>query len=377
MYTLGEVAAHLGLAFSGDEQRYISGLAALSTAGPSHLAFYKQPTSIADLEQTRAGVVIVTTECAQHAPSDQLLSPDPYLDFARASQLFASPAVQPPGADARATIDPTAQIHPSASIGPNVVIASGVVIGASVVLGASVCIGTGSAVGAGSVIHPHVVIYPGVHLGRECTVHSQAVLGADGFGFARGPEGWEKIQQLAGVRIGDRVEIGAGTTIDCGTLEDTVIEDGVIIDNQVQIGHNCHIGRNTAIAGCAGLAGSSKIGANCTLAGGVGVVGHVEICDDVHVTGMTMVTRSISVPGRYSSGTPMGETAAWKRSAVRFSQLDSFARRLQALERRVMGHARGLEAQKDEASAKGLGEDSDKSSKNGSNKSSEKNSEID
>jgi UDP-3-O-[3-hydroxymyristoyl] glucosamine N-acyltransferase len=112
-----------------------------------------------------------------------------------------------------------------------------------------------------------------------------------------------------------------------------VISDGVIIDNLVQIGHNCSIGKNTAIAGCTGLAGSTIIGANCTLAGGVGVVGHVEICDDVHITGMTMVTRSIDEPGSYSSGTPMTDTRKWKRNAVRFSQLESMQDRLATLEK--------------------------------------------
>jgi UDP-3-O-[3-hydroxymyristoyl] glucosamine N-acyltransferase len=135
------------------------------------------------------------------------------------------------------------------------------------------------------------------------------------------------------VRIGDRVEIGACTTVDRGTLEHTVIADGVIIDNQVQIAHNCRIGKNTAIAGCTGLAGSTIIGANCTLAGGVGVVGHVEICDNVHITGMTMVTRSITVPGSYSSGTPMGATSEWKRNAVRFSQLETLQQRIARLEK--------------------------------------------
>ncbi|HEY7776516.1 MAG TPA: UDP-3-O-(3-hydroxymyristoyl)glucosamine N-acyltransferase, partial [Kineobactrum sp.] len=189
-------------------------------------------------------------------------------------------------------------------------------------------------IGAGSRLYPGAVLYHGVQLGEQCTIHSQAVLGADGFGFAPDGAGWQKIHQLGGVRLGNRVEVGACTTIDRGALEDTVVEDGAIIDNLVQIAHNCHIGKNTAIAGCTGLAGSTIIGANCTLAGGVGVVGHVEICDGVHVTGMTMVTKSITEPGSYSSGTPMSATRDWKRSAVRFTQLDSIQRRLTDLEKR-------------------------------------------
>ena len=200
-------------------------------------------------------------------------------------------------------------------------------------LGANAYLGHDSHLGAGTLVHPNAVIYYDVRIGENCVVHSQTVLGADGFGFAPGPQGWEKISQLGGVRVGDGVEIGACTTIDRGALDHTIIEDGAIIDNLVQIAHNCRIGKNTAIAGCTGLAGSTIIGANCTLAGGVGVVGHVEICDNVHVTGMTMVTKSITEPGSYSSGTPMTATNEWKRSAVRFSQLDSIQHRLVALEK--------------------------------------------
>lgn len=198
------------------------------------------------------------------------------------------------------------------------------------VIGAGVYVGNDCRLGARTRIYPNTVIYHGVVVGKNCILHSQAVLGADGFGFAAGPSGWEKISQLGGLRIGDRVEIGAGTTVDRGALADTIIEDGVIIDNLVQIAHNCRIGKNTAIAGCSGLAGSTIIGA---LAGGVGVVGHVEICDNVHITGMTMVPRSITEPGSYSSGTPMDKTGQWKRSAVCFSQLESIKQRLAALER--------------------------------------------
>jgi UDP-3-O-[3-hydroxymyristoyl] glucosamine N-acyltransferase len=207
-------------------------------------------------------------------------------------------------------------------------------VAAGAVVGANVYLGHNSRLGAATRVFPGAVIYHDVHVGENCVIHSQAVLGADGFGFAPGPSGWEKICQLGGVRIGDGVEIGACTTVDRGALDHTVIEDGAIIDNLVQIAHNCRIGKNTAIAGCTGLAGSTIIGANCTLAGGVGVVGHVEICDDVHVTGMTMVTKSITQPGSYSSGTPMARTGNWKRSAVRFSQLESIQKRLAAVERR-------------------------------------------
>ncbi len=333
MYSLGELADRLDLPFSGDASRAITGLASLASAGPGDLAFLSERKFLQQLLVTRAGAVILSSEYRPECPVDCLVSDSPYLAFARASRLFSGAPIPAPGVHATATVSPSARVHASAALGPNVVVAEDVEVAAGAILDAGVYLGPGSRVGERTRVYPNAVIYHDVWLGSDCVIHSQAVLGADGFGFAPGPGGWEKIHHVGGVRIGDGVEIGAGTTVDRGALEHTVIEDGVIIDNQVQIAHNCRIGKNTAIAGCAGLAGSTIIGANCTLAGGVGVVGHVEICDDVHITGMTMVTRSITEPGSYSSGTPMSTTGQWKRNAVRFSQLDAMQARLVRLEK--------------------------------------------
>jgi len=333
VYRLGELAGRLDLEFSGDAQQEIAGLATLAAAGSADLALMVSVKSLSQLTQTRAAAVILAPEFVDQCPTDCLISDTPYLVFARASQLFDRSPQPLSGVHSSAVVAPDAQVHASASVGPNAVIEAGAVLAAGAVVGANVYLGHNSHLGVGTRVFPSAVLYHDVHVGENCVIHSQAVLGADGFGFAPGPAGWEKICQLGGVRIGDRVEIGACTTVDRGALEHTVIEDGVIIDNQVHIAHNCRIGKNTAIAGCTGLAGSTIIGANCTLAGGVGVVGHVEICDNVHVTGMTMVTGSITRPGSYSSGTPMASTSDWKRSAVRFSQLESIQKRLAALER--------------------------------------------
>lgn len=333
MYSLDELADRLDLTFSGDAGRKISGLATLVTAGPGQLSFMADKKYLSQLLATRAGAVILHPDFVEQCPVDCLLAESPYLAFARVSHLFNPYPQPPPGVHPAAVVAPDASVHASAVVGPNAVVESGAVVGERVVVGAGVYLGRDSSLGAGTRVFPNAVIYHDVQLGENCVIHSQAVLGADGFGYAPGPDGWEKICQLGGVRIGDGVEIGACTTVDRGALDHTVIEDGAIIDNQVQIAHNCRIGKNTAIAGCTGLAGSTTIGANCTLAGGVGVVGHVEICDNVHVTGMTMVTRSISQPGSYSSGTPMAATRDWKRSAVRFSQLESINQRLAGLEK--------------------------------------------
>ncbi len=333
MYTLGELAQRLQLAVVGDPGRRITGLATLASAGPGELSFLANRKYVGQLAGTRAAAVILHPDLAEQCPVDSLLAEDPYLAFARLTRLFDTAPQPERGIHASAVVSADAFVEDSVCIGPNAVVEDGARLAAGVILGANVYVGKGSTVGEGSRIHPGAVLYHDVHLGRHCVVHSQTVLGADGFGFAATSQGWEKICQLGGVRIGDRVEIGACTTIDRGALDDTLIADGVIIDNLVQIAHNCRIGKNTAIAGCTGLAGSTIIGENCTLAGGVGVVGHVEICDNVHVTGMTMVTKSITEPGSYSSGTPMSATRDWKRNAVRFAQLDSIQRRLARIEK--------------------------------------------
>ena len=179
----------------------------------------------------------------------------------------------------------------------------------------------------------NVTLYHRVTLGENVEIHSGAVLGADGFGFAFDGSKSVKIQQLGAVNIGDDVEIGACTTIDRGALEDTVISNGVKIDSQVQIAHNCKIGEHTIICGCVGLAGSVTIGKYCIMGGGSGAVGHISIANKVQVSAMSLVSQSILEAGMYSTGTIQAKTSEWKRNAIRFQQLDSIAKRLKEIEK--------------------------------------------
>jgi UDP-3-O-[3-hydroxymyristoyl] glucosamine N-acyltransferase len=166
-------------------------------------------------------------------------------------------------------------------------------------------------------------------------LHPGAVVGADGFGLARAQHGWVKIEQTGVVRIGDDCEIGANTTVDCGAIEDTVLGNDVRLDNQIQIAHNVTIGNHTVIAGCTAVAGSTKIGANCLIGGGVGIVGHIEICDEVTIQAMALVTHSIKEPGSYSSVSPLQPTKQWRKNAVRVRQLDQIARKVNLLEKKL------------------------------------------
>lgn len=336
MITLGELALHLGLEpGAADPSIALENIASLERAGPASLAFMAERRYLGALVGTTAGCVILRREWAGDSPVPVLCADDPYLAYARASRLFEAAAPVRPGVHPSACVDPSAELAATASIGPFVDIGPGAVIGDGVVVGPGCAIGARVQIGANSWLAAQVVLYHGVRLGARCRVHSGTVIGADGFGFARGPDGWERISQLGGVAIGDDVDIGAGVTIDRGALDDTVIESGVIIDDQVHIAHNCRIGRRTAIAGCVGIAGSTSIGADCTFAGQVGVSGHLKICDNTHFTGQARVTRSIDTPGSYSSGTPLEPARQWARNAVRFSQLDALQRRVAELEARL------------------------------------------
>jgi UDP-3-O-[3-hydroxymyristoyl] glucosamine N-acyltransferase len=237
------------------------------------------------------------------------------------------------GVHPSAIIAASARVATSASVGPGVVIEEEAVIGENVVLGAHTYVGARSSIGNDGWLAPRVTLYHDVSIGERVVIQSGAVLGGEGFGFAKQDGEWLKIAQIGGVTIGDDVEIGANTTIDRGALDDTRIGNDVKLDNQIMIAHNVEIGDHTAMAACVGISGSTKVGRNCMLAGGVGLVGHIDICDNVFVTGMTMVTHSITQPGAYSSGTAMQTAGDWKKNAVRFRQLDDMAKRIRALEK--------------------------------------------
>lgn len=333
LFSLLELAEFLRAEWHGDPQVRVDGIASLDRAAPNHLSFLSKKQFVPHLSDTRAGIVILNRD--QEAPGhlNLLRVADPYLAYAQLSRLFCRRPRPGPGVHPTAAIHPSAQIADSAFIGPNCVVAENVVIGANTEIHAGAAIGAGSCLGADCIIYPNAVIYHGVRIGDRVTIHGCAVIGADGFGFARSPEGWTKIYQLGSVSIGNDVEIGASTTIDRGALDDTVIEDGAIIDDQVHIAHNCRIGKRVALAGCSGIAGSTSIGDNCTIGGLVGISGHLTIGDNVHFNGGSVVTRSIAEPGHYGSGTVVQEVKTWRKNAVRFGQLEEWVDRIKKLER--------------------------------------------
>ena len=332
---LAEIAQFIGATLRGDSEILIYQLNTLNEAVVGELAFLANKAYRNQLSNTSASAVILTPTDAESYEGNVLIHENPYVCYARLSALFDNGPQLEPGIHPTAVVDASAKIAASAQVGPNVVIEARASIGERVYVGPGTVIGEDSVLGDDTRVAANVSIYRGVIIGKQTTVHSSAVIGADGFGFANEGGQWIKIHQLGGVEIGDRVEIGACTTVDRGALGNTVLEDGVILDNHVQIAHNVRVGENTAMAGYAGISGSTTIGKNCVFAAHAGAVGHVTVCDNVQAMARCTVSKSITEPGSYSSGLLMYKTREWRKHAVRFGQLNDMAQRLKKLERRL------------------------------------------
>ena len=300
----------------------------LAGAASDRLAFLANPKYRAQLADSRAGVVVMREADAAGFERTALIARDPYAAFARMAALFEPVPARAPGIHPSSVVDASAHVAADAHVGPFVSVGARSRIESGAVVGPGCVIGDDCVVGAGSELVARVTLVTRVVLGQRVRVHPGAVLGAAGFGLAMEAGRWLNVPQLGGVRIGDDCEIGANTTIDRGAIEDTVLHEDMRLDNQIQVGHNVQIGAHTAMAGCSAVAGSAKIGRYCLIGGGAGVVGHLEICDKVVVTAMSLVTSSIREPGEYSSGTPLMDNRSWRKNAARFKQLDRIARRV-------------------------------------------------
>ncbi|PID45722.1 MAG: UDP-3-O-(3-hydroxymyristoyl)glucosamine N-acyltransferase [Proteobacteria bacterium] len=336
--SLRDIAEFIGGHIEGDDSIKISSVAPLDQAGCGEITFITGSKFLSKLAGLNASALIAPLSLDTSAFSGVVLRhSNPYLAYAKTVQLMYPEPRLP------AVIHASAVVADDVEMGEQVAIAAKAVIDSGVKIGNRVQIGAGCVVGAGCVLEDdvclkaNVTLYEGVTIGARTRLHSGAVIGADGFGYAPDAGKWEKIPQIGAVTIGEDVEIGANTTIDRGALSNTIIGNGVIIDNQVQIGHNIVIGDQTAIAGAAAIAGSTVIGKRCQIAGAAAIAGHITIADDVTVTGMSMVAGSIKQKGVYSSGTPVTDSRRWRKNAVRFTQLDDITKTVRELRKQIQG----------------------------------------
>ena len=349
MSTAIELAKQFQASLVGDGSLVLLGLAPIERAQASQISFLSNPLYRQQASDSDAGALIVsqadfdflqTNNSLKSAKRVYFVAKNPYATFARMAQHFArqSAPIHESGIHPSAAIDSTAIIPNSCHIGPFVQIGPGVILGERVVLLGHISVARNSHIAADTLIYPNVSIYSEIKIGERCIIHSGAVIGADGFGFApdfsaAGGE-WVKIPQTGGVSIGNDVEIGSSTTIDRGAMSDTVIGAGTKIDNQVQIAHNVTIGSCCVIAGCAAISGSTKIGNFCIIGGAANFAGHLTIADRTTISGNTSIIRSITEPGQHFTGVyPSMLHSAWEKNAAILRGLDKIRQRLRILDK--------------------------------------------
>jgi UDP-3-O-[3-hydroxymyristoyl] glucosamine N-acyltransferase len=319
--TSGDLIKQLGGELIGDSNILINSVASLESANKDSVSFFNNPKYLDLLKNTKAALVILNKEsCALHAGACIVVD-NPYLYFAKISRLLNPIKILKKEIHKSAIIHPTCKLGKDIYIGPNVIIEENVSIADGVTVHAGVIIESDNVIGANSTIHPNVVIKTNTIIGKNCILYAGAVIGSDGFGYAKDNDKWLAIPQIGKVVLGDNVDIGSNSTIDRGALDDTIISSGVKIDNLVQIGHNCIIGENTIIAGCVGIAGSAKIGKNCAIGGAAMILGHLSITDNVTISPGSMITRSIKNPGTYTALMPFQDHEAWLKTAAKIRRL--------------------------------------------------------
>lgn len=338
---LGKLVERLGGQLIGDESTEVSAIAPLDAAGASHITFLSNPKLRSQAARSSAAAMILSAAddsvVSAAYRGARIITDNPYAYFARVAQTFEQQNAIPrsAGIDSSASVHPTAVVAKDACVGAHVTVDAGAILESGAVIDPGCFIGSGAKIGAGTRLYANVTFHAACEIGQRGIIHSGAVIGADGFGFANDQGKWVKIPQTGRVMIGDDVEIGANTSIDRGALADTIIEDGVKLDNQIQIGHNCHIGAHTLMSGCVGVAGSAKIGKYCMFGGAAMVLGHLTIADHVQISAGSMVSRSISEPGQYTGFYPLARNADWEKSAVVVRNLGKMREKIRELEKTI------------------------------------------
>lgn len=333
---LSELAERTGARVEGASDDFdVIGAAGMDEAGEGHVTFLANPRYTPRVNSTRASAIFLSEDAQTDRQIAILRVKDPYLAYTRALRIFNPEAEIEPFIHPSAVIDPTARLAKNVAIGACSVIGRNAFIGDEVRIHPNVTIYDDVTIGRGSVIHSGVAIRERTVVGERVVIHNNAVIGCDGFGYAKDEEKhWLKIPQTGRVVIEDDVEIGAATTIDRASVGESRIGRGSKLDNLVQIGHSCTVGEDTLLCAQVGLAGSSHIGNRVILAGQAGVAGHLTIGDDVVLTAKSATSHDIPA-GKVISGIPAFDNKDWLRSTAAFRRLGEMQRTLRDLERRV------------------------------------------
>lgn len=334
MTTLSQLAAELGCDFIGDGNTMIMSAASLESACSSDIAFVVSEKFLRAAQASNAGAIIASETVSSHLNGNRIISNNAHVTFAKALDLLY-PDKNQQGFHSTSIISPSAILGGTASIGAYSSIGDECNISDDVDIGTHVVVGDNVTIGSGTKIESGVAILKDTVIGKNCLIHSGAVIGADGFGYAKSTNEWIKVPQVGKVVIGDSVEVGANSTVDRGALDDTIIGNRVKIDNQVQVAHNVVIGDDTIIAGCVGIAGSARIGKRCAIGGQAGILGHLDICDDVTIGACSTVSKSIKKPGLYTSIMRVEEIEKWQKNIARFNRLEHYIDKINTIEKRL------------------------------------------
>ncbi len=331
---LGDIARALGCELAGDPEIQITGVAGMEHAKPGELTFLANPKYAHKVKETRASAILVA-EALRDSPIASLVSKNPYLDFARALELFYQPPKPQPGIHPLASVAKSARIGEGASIGPFAVVGENVTIGRNATLHPHVVIYDSARIGDDFLAHSHSVVREFCRVGHRVILQNGVVIGGDGFGFAKRADGTHyKIVQSGPAVIEDDVEIQSLTSIDRATVGETRVKRGAKIDSLVQVGHACVVGEDNIICAQTGLAGSSILERNVLLAGQVGISGHLTIHDNAIVYAQSGVGGDVEAGGRIS-GSPAFAANVWLRAITAFPKLPELVKLVRDLKKKV------------------------------------------
>ena len=315
---LKKIANYLDGKIIGEEDCEVENILPLDLANDEDISFFYNKKFIDKLKTTKAKVVVLEEEYTSFNNSISIVVKDAHIAYAKLTQLFKK-NIEKIGVSSDASIESN-NIDPSSFIGPRVIIEEKAEIGKNVKILGGVFIGSKVKIEDNTLIYPNVSIYSETKIGKNCIIHANSVLGSDGLGFANKDEKWEKIEHLGIVKVENEVEIGSGCTIDRSSTGETILKSGVKLDNQVHIAHNCEIGENTIIGAKTAIAGTTKVGKRCKIGGGCGIIDNINLCDDVTVTPMSFVTKSITKKGIYSGGSMLMEHRDWLKYSAELNR---------------------------------------------------------
>lgn len=335
-FSAKQIATFIQGEIVGDENATVNTFAKIEEGIPGAISFLSNPKYTPYIYDTQASIVLVNKDFVpeREVKATMIKVDNAYESLAKLLALYEQSKPKRTGIDNLAFVAPTAKIGKNVYIAPFAYIGEHACIGDNTAIHPHACIGSGAQVGNDCTIYANATIYHDCRIGHRCILHAGCVIGADGFGFAPTPGGYEKIPQIGIVVLEDDVEIGANTCVDRATMGATIVHRGAKLDNLIQVAHNDEIGANTVMAAQVGIAGSTKIGEWCMLGGQVGIAGHIHIGDKVNLGAQSGVPGSIK-DNQQLIGTPPMEPKAYFKSQALFRRLPDMYSELNALRKEL------------------------------------------